>query len=507
MAIFIGIDLGTSSIKCAAIDEHGAQIAQAERTYDFDSPRESWLEIHPEKWWTFTSAALAEVVSRIDVSDLRAISLCGVMMMAVMLDDNGDIVRPTLSWLDQRVLPQVEWIKRNGFDKPMFEATGTALSPSQTVLPLLWVRENEPHNFARIHRVILSKDYLRYKLTGVICTDYTDASGTLLLDNRAGIWNTEIANLLGIPSHFLPDLALSAQQIGTVSAEAAAQLGIPAGVPVVAGSGDGVSTILGLGIINPGQMGITVGTAGVLMSTSPVFVADERCLLFQHPIPHQWYLVTATNTSGEAARWYANTLYADLDESQRYSRFMSDAQSSPAGSRGLLFMPFLAGSRSPYYNAQARAAFIGLGLQHKQGDLARAVMEGVAYEIKDCFEVHKERLLEQGMNINEVRISGGIVRNALWLQILADVLEVSLNVPQATELGVLGAAINAAVGVGYYANHEEAAANMVTIVNTIAPDANHHDTYREGFALYTEAYRSSLTLYQHLAAYASRFSE
>ncbi|MCL4251155.1 MAG: xylulokinase [Anaerolineae bacterium] len=508
MAVFIGIDLGTSSVKCAAIDDRGTQVAQAERTYDFDSPKAGWLEIHPDKWWKFTCAALAEVVSQIDANDVKALSVCGVMMMAVMLDEQGNPVRPTLSWLDQRVLPQLEWIKRNHYDEPMFAATGTALSPSQTVLPLLWVRENEPENFKRIRRVILSKDYLRYRLTGDIRTDFTDASATLLLDNRKGTWNLDVAELLGIPSAILPELAASAQPVGLITDAVAAEIGLPAGIPVVTGSGDGVSTILGLGIIRPGQVGITVGTAGVLMSTSPSFVADEqqRCLLFKHPIPDQWYLVTATNTSGEAARWYTNTVYGELDEAERYARFMSDAAASPPGARGVLFLPYLAGSRSPYYNAQARGSFFGLSLNHKLPDLARAVMEGVAYELKDCFEVHQENLVHEHTPVDEVRISGGIVRNPLWLQILADILELDLDVPQATELGVLGAAMNAAVGVRYYRDHAQAAAQMVTIVKTIHPDSRNHGVYAEGYALFKESYRSSLPLYRSLSEFVGRWS-
>jgi xylulokinase len=419
-----------------------------------------------------TQPRLAQVVRSVEVREIKGMSLCGVMMMAVMLDRKGSPVRPTISWLDQRVLPQLHRLKEGNFEQAIFEATGTALSPSQTLLPLLWVKENEPKVFSAIDRVTLSKDYVRFRLTGHIHTDLTDASGTLLLDNRTGVWNTKMADLLGLPERILPDLVRSAEVTGYLSDEAATDIGLPAGLklPVVAGAGDGVSAALGLDIVRPGQLGVTVGTAGVLMSASSAFVADDRrrCLVFQHPAPGLWYLVTATNTSGEAARWFSNAMYGDL-QTARYSRFIADANRSPPGSRGLVFLPYLAGSRSPYYDAWARGVFLGLDLQSGLPDMARSVMEGVAYELRDCFEVHRSVLATHSGGIADIRISGGIVRNPLWLQILADILHSPLRVPEAEELGVLGAAMNAAVGVGYYDSHEEAAQQMLAIRGKIEP--------------------------------------
>ena len=500
MALFIGVDLGSSSVKCAAVDHLGMVKAEAEGSYDFDCPRDGWLEVHPEKWWELTRTVLADTLRKIDAREIKCIGLCGVMMMAIMLDSNGRVIRPTISWLDQRTLPQMQRIKDDYFEQAIFEATGTAISPSQTLLPLLWVKENEPDNFDRIDKVLLSKDYIRFKLTGNIHTDLTDASGTLLLDNRTGAWNGEIAEALGLPLHFLPDLVSSAQVTGYLLDGVAGEIGLPAGLrlPVVAGAGDGVSTALGLGIVRPGQLGITVGTAGVLMSASPAFVADEkrRCLVFQHPAPGLWYLVTATNTSGEAVRWFSNAMYKDLIESKRYSRFIEDAGGSPPGSHGLVFLPYLAGSRSPHYDAQARGAFLGLDLQCGLPDLARSVMEGVAYELRDCLEVHREVLAGQKTKIEDVRISGGIVRNPLWLQILADILNAPLRVPRVAELGALGAAMNAAVGVGFYDNHEQAARQMVAISREVEPSPQNRAVYADGYDLFKSAYQTSSKIYR-----------
>lgn len=492
MALFIGIDLGSSSVKCAAVDDRGAIRAQAERSYDFDCPREGWLEVHPDRWWDLTRTVMRETIAQVDARQIQGISLCGVMMMAVMLDREGEIVRPTLSWLDQRVLPQLKWIRDRGFEQAIFATSGTALSPSQTILPLLWVKQNEPDNFARIAKVLLSKDYLRLKLTGNVHSDRTDASATLLLDNRTGTWSGAVADLLELPGHILPELVASTANTGYVSGAAASEIGLPPGarVPVVAGAGDGVSAALGLGIVAPGQLGITVGTAGVLMSASPVFVADEkrRCLLFQHPAPGLWYLVTATNTSGEAVRWFSNATYRHLPEPERYTRFIADASQSPAGSRGLVFLPYLAGSRSPHYDALVRGGFLGLSLHSDLPDMARAVMEGVAYELRDCFDVHREVLAAEGTPITEVLISGGIVRNPLWLQILADILDAPLGVPKATELGALGAAMNAAIGTGYYDNHQTAARHMLSIARTVAPNAQNQRVYAEGYGAFRAAF-------------------
>ncbi len=495
MALFIGIDLGSSSVKCAAVDHLGVVKAQAERSYDFDSPRDDWLEVDPERWWELTRAVLAETVRQFDASQLEAISLCGVMMMAVMLDRDGRAVRPTLSWLDQRTLPQLNRIKESPLEQAIFEATGTAISPSQTVLPLLWVKENEPENFRRIDKVMLPKDYIRFRLTGNIQTDLTDASGTLLLDCRTAEWNREIAEELGLPLHVLPDLVASSQMTGFVRDDVVREIGLPAGtrLPVIAGAGDGVSMALGLGVVRPGQLGITVGTAGVLTSASSAFVADEkrRCLLFQHPVPNHWCLVTATNTSGEAVRWFTGAMYRNLPESERYAQLMADSGESPPGSHGLVFLPYLAGSRSPHYDALARGAFLGLHLQCGLPDFARSVMEGVAYELRDCFEVHREVLASQGVAIEDVRISGGIVRNPLWLQILADILGTPLRVPRATELGALGAAMNAAVGVGYYDTHEQAAGAMLAIGSEIEPNPQNRGVYSEGYEAFKSGYVTS----------------
>jgi xylulokinase len=497
VALFIGVDLGSSSVKCAAVDHLGVTRAQAERSYEFDSPRDGWLEVHPERWWEITRAVMADTIRKIDAAEVRGIGLCGVMMMAVMLDRDRRVVRPTLSWLDQRVLPQLNWIRDNHFEPAIFAATGTALSPSQTVLPLLWVKENEPENFRRIDKVVLSKDYIRLRMTGNVHTDLTDASATLLLDNRTGAWNGRVADALGIPLSFLADPVSSTHVTGQLLDSVASEIGLSGGapVPVVAGAGDGVSAALGLGIIRPGQLGLTVGTAGVLMSASPAFVADDRrrCLLFKHPAPGLWYLVTATNTSGEAVRWFASAMYRDLDEPARYARLVADANASPPGSHGLTFLPYLAGSRSPHYDAEVRAGFLGLGLHSTLPDMARAVMEGVAYELRDCLDVHREVLSAQNTQIADVRISGGIVRNPLWLQIVADILDVPLRVPRATELGTLGAAMNAAIGTGYHDSHEQAAHEMVAIGKGVEPEPRNRIVYADGYERFKFGYRSAST--------------
>lgn len=495
MTLFIGLDLGSSSVKAAAVDEKGVIRAQAERAYTFDSPSEGRFEVHPERWWDLSKAVLADVIARVDPSRVRGVSLCGVMMMAVMLDRGRGVVRPTISWLDQRTLPQMRRIKRGGLEPALFEATGTALSPSQTAVALMWVKENEPDNFRRIDKVILAKDFLRLKLTGELHTDLTDASATLLLDNRTGTWNRSIIESLGLSHHNLTDVVASTRITGCVLEAVAAEIGLPSGqrVPVVAGAGDGVSTALGLGIVEPGQLGITVGTAGVLMSASPSFVADHkrRCLLFRHPSPDLWYLVTATNTSGESARWFSSRFYGRVDEPERYARFIGDAGDAPPGSRGVLFLPYLAGSRSPHYDERARGAFLGLNVQCGLPDLARAVMEGVAYELRDCYDVHREVLADEGSTLSDVRISGGIIRNSLWMQILADVLDIPLQVSSSSELGVSGAAMNAAVGVRYYATHAEAAGQMLSLVKTVAPLDQNRSLYKDGYERFRIAYSAS----------------
>jgi len=502
MSTLIGIDLGSSSVKCAAFDHSGQIKAHAEHSYLFSSPREGWLEIDPETWWDVTHAALKETISQLAGEPVDAIAVSGVMLMAVALDASGRAVRPTLSWLDRRVLPQFESIQKSGIAEELFAATGTAVAPSQTPYPLLWMMQEEPDRFKRIAKVVLPKDYLRYRLTGTMLTDVTDASGTLLLDSRTGQWNQGALERLGIPSSILPDVVASSAIAGRLLPEVAATLNLPAGVPVIAGSGDGVSTMLGLGIVRPGQLGITVGTAGVLMSASDRFLVDERgrCLVFRHPIPGQYFLVTATNTSGEAIRWFSNMLQSSLPETERYARLNAAAAASPPGSRGVVFLPYLAGSRSPHYNPSAKACFLGLDLMHEFSDLARAAMEGVCFEIRDCLDVHREVLGSEHFTIDEVLVSGGIVRSPLWLQILADATGTTLSVPVATELGALGAAINAAVGIGIYPDYLTATATMVRIANRIVPNEGSRHAYDHAYYLYRESYRALMPVFPGFSA-------
>lgn len=486
MPVFIGIDLGSSSVKAVAFDDTGKVVAQGERRYEFDSPRDGWLEVHPERWWQLTSEVTRELVARLpNPRDVRGIGVSGIMLMPVLLDQYGEVIRPTISWLDLRVLPQLAWLEQSGLAAEMLRTTGTAIAHSQTPLPLLWVKDREPENFQRIAAILFSKDYLRFRLTGRLRTDWTDASASMLYDRTTGSWNVSLVEALGLHVEWLPEILASSDVAGELGGDVAATLGLEPGIPVIVGSGDGCSTMLGLGILRPGQLGLTVGTAGVLMSASDGFVADARgrCMSFHHPERDMWYLATATNTSGEAIRWFRNRFgyggFAELN---------AEAAASPPGADGVLFLPHLAGARSPHYDPSARGAFVGLALRHGRGDLARAVMEGVAYELRECLDVHREVLALGHAQITEVYVSGGAVKSPLWLQIIADVLRVPLHVPEATELGALGAAMSAAVGTGRFSNYATASLAMLRRGGCVDPQEATWNTYEVSYGTYRETY-------------------
>ena len=497
--LFLGIDIGTSSVKSGIFDEEGHLQSKSMRDYQFTNPRDNWLEIEPEKWWDLSVETIQEVIEKgkINPGDIAGISMCGIAHTPVMLDRESNAVRPTISWLDTRDLAQLQRLEQDETSEFILERTGNRIAGCHTLPQLLWVKEEEPDNFKRIRKIILSKDYVGYRLTGALSTDLNNASATLLFNNKELCWDDDICKLFHIPKDILPPVVKSSDVIGKVTGEAAQITGLKEGTPVVSGAGDASIAILGLGIVESGQTAVIAGTAGVIMSSWKRYIYDNRgrCFTLVHPAGEMWTLATATNTACTSLDWFQSIL--DITGTVNYDIFNKAAGESEPGAKGIIFHPFLAGERTPHWNPHARSTFFGCQLSHKRGDFIRAVMEGVALSLYDCFLIHRDISGITETPINEIRLAGGILNSPIWKRILADILGKAIEIPEEKELGILGCAINAAVGVGLYKSYEEAIKNMVRLREEITPDMElHNGIYAKQFALYRRLYERLAPLYE-----------
>ena len=497
--LFLGIDIGTSSVKSGIFDSGGQFRCRAVRSYRFTNPERDWLEIEPDRWWDLSVETIQELLDKSDIApaDIAGVSMCGIAHTPVMLDSNNNVVRPTISWLDTRNSAQLQRLEQDEMREFILKRTGNRVAGCHTLPQLLWVKEAEPDNFNRISKIILPKDYIGYRLTGALSTDLNNASATLLYNNGDLTWDDEICKDFEIPGSILPPVLKSSEVMGKISREASRITGLSEGTPVISGAGDASTAILGLGIADSGQVAVIAGTAGVIMSGWNRYIYDSRgrCFSLVHPAGDMWLLATATNTACSSLDWFRNIL--DTTGSVDYDILSESANESAPGSGGIIFHPYLAGERSPYWNTRARSIFFGGQLSHKRGDFIRAVMEGVAFSLNDCFMIHREISGITETDIGEIRLAGGILNSPVWKKILADILGKSIQIPEEKELGILGCAINAAVGVGLYKSYEEAIDKMVRFGEEITADMGvHNEVYKRQFELYRKIYEQLEPLYE-----------
>ena len=509
MKCFLGIDIGTTGTKALLLAETGGIVAQATSTYPLLTPKANWAEQNPEDWWQAAISSVRECLTRADRSfdaniEVQAIGLTGQMHSTVFLNSDGTVLRPAILWCDQRTASQCrEIIDTVGFDQLILRTSNTAL-PGFTAPKILWLRENEPEIYDRDASILLAKDYIRYRLSGNFATDVSDASGTLLLDVAERRWAESIIEALNIPRTWLPDCFESTDITGYVTTEAAGKLGLPEGIPVVAGGGDQAAGAVGNGVVHTGSASCVLGTSGAVFWHSDAHIHDEhgRLHAFCHAVPGKWHLMGVTLAAGGSLRWFRDTLcQPEIDEAAKqgidpYDVIIEQAFSVPPGSEGLLFLPYLAGERTPHTDANARGAFIGLSLRHNKAHMARAVIEGITMSLKDCFELGKEL----SINPNQVQISGGGARSSLWRQMIADTLGVEVVHTQVDEGPAYGAAILAAVGTGRFRSVEEACREMVTISEIHQPNPLNGEIYHNIYGLYKPLYG---TLKEHFARSAS----
>jgi xylulokinase len=504
--MLLGIDVSTTGAKALAIDERGEVIASATEEYPLDTPRPLWSEQNPEDWWQGAQRAIRAVLAAPGVSAdaISGIGLTGQMHGLVLLDNEGRVLRPAILWNDQRTGPQCAEITAwaGGLGK-LLELTGNAVLPGFTAPKIVWVRENEPDVYERVAHVLLPKDYIRYRLTGEFATEVSDASGTSLFDVGNRRWSAEMAGLLGVPMAWLPRCTESDVVSGQISASAAAATGLRAGTPVVGGGGDQAAQAVGSGIVRPGIISVTSGTSGVVFAHQERYAAEPqgRLHVFCHAAPGAWHAMGVMLSAGGAFRWFRDAL-GSLEKlaametgADPYDLLTQAAARVEPGAEGLLFLPYLTGERCPYPDPNARGAFVGLTLRHSKRHMARAVLEGVSFGLRDSLELIKGL----GVPIEQVRASGGGARSPLWRQIQADVFGAELVLINVTEGAAFGAALLAGVGAGVYRDVREAVDACVRVVSSTRPQTEAAAAYEKLYPAYRGLYGALKPTFDALA--------
>lgn len=482
---FLGIDTSTTSSKALLIDERGEVIAVASSPHTLQTPRPLWSEQSPHEWWGAVSASIRSVLERAGVGGERigAVGLTGQMHGLVLLDQAGEVLRPAILWNDQRTQSQCDEIHQRIGRRRFIQITGNVALTGFTAPKILWVKENEPEVFAKAKHVLLPKDYIRYCLTNEYAMDKADGAGTVLFDLKSRDWSPEVLDVLGIDPSWMPRTFEGPEFTGQVTGEAASLTGLKAGTPVAAGGGDQAAQAVGVGAVEPGIVGLTVGTSGVVFATTPsaLIEPDGRLHAFCHAVPGLWHFMGVMLSAAGSLQWYRDSLAPGMS----FDDLLKEAESVSAGSDGLQFLPYLSGERTPYPDPLARGAFIGLTLRHGRAHMTRALLEGVSFGLKDSFTLIQNAGLGA---ITQVRASGGGTKGALWRQILASVLEAELVTVNTTEGAAYGAALLAGVGAGVWPDVFAACKACVKITGSTMPDPLQVDVYQKSYSLYRELY-------------------
>jgi len=497
MACLLGLDLGTTGAKAILIDEDGKVISKALVEYPLIVPKPGWSEQDAASWWKASAEAIKKTMdsANVEAGSVAGVGLTGQMHGLVPLDGAGNVLRNPILWNDQRTADQCEWITaRLGGEGDAIRLTSNPILPGFTAPKLIWIRQNEPRIFSKIRKILLPKDYIRFKLTGAYATEVSDASGTSLFDVRRRRWSDEVLEKLDIPRDLLPDAHESTVVSGEISREVAGLTGLKAGTPVVGGGGDQSAGAVGNGIVKPGVISATIGTSGVVFAhTDDVKVDPEgRLHTFCHAVPGKWHVMGVMLSAGGSMRWFRDKLGSPETEMAKahgmdpYDLLTEAASKVPCGSEGLLFLPYLTGERTPHKDPNARGVFFGLSLRTDKAHMVRAVMEGVAFGMRDSLEIMKG----MGLSITQVRASGGGARSELWQQIQADIYGVELYRMEAEEGPAFGAALIAGVGAGVYPSIQEACDRTVKTTGLVKPNTENVATYDKYYSLYRELYRS-----------------
>jgi xylulokinase len=484
MPYLLGLDVSTTGAKAIIIADDGRVVATHTTPQPISNPRPLWSEQNPSDWWDGIVQSIRAVLaeSKLTGADIAAVGPAGQMHGLVLMDERGEVLRPAILWNDQRTQAQCDAMtEKIGFSR-LIQLTGNRALTGFTAPKILWVRDNEPEVFAKAAHMLLPKDYIRYKLTGEYAMDVAEASGTSLLDVANRQWSKEVIDALEIPESWLPRLVEGPEISGEVSAEAAAITGLRAGTPVVGGGGDQAAGAVGVGVVKPGVISLVVGTSGVVFTPLPgySYEPEGRLHAFCHDVPGMWHFMGVTLSAAGSLQWFHDALAHD----ESFDDLVAPAADIPPGSDGLIFLPYLSGERTPHPDPLARGAFVGLTVRHTRAHMVRAVLEGVAFSLKDCFGLMEGAGLPDEL---EVRVSGGGAKSRLWRQILADVIGAPLVTTNSTEGAGYGGALLAAVGAGLYPDVPSACAAAIKTGDAVEPTAP-RGTYDHAYALYRGLY-------------------
>ncbi len=482
MAYVVGIDASTTATKAVLVDEAGTVVGIGSSAYGYDIPQPGWTEQSAELWWDGAVVAIREVLASTGVAgeEVAAVGLTGQMHGLVLLDDADRVLRPAILWNDQRTARACDEIREAVGPERLIAITGNTALTGFTAPKLVWVRDHEPEVWSRVAHVLLPKDYVRLRLTGEHALDKADGAGTLLFDLEDRAWSPDVLDALRIDGRWLPPTFEGPEVTGDVTAAAAEATGLRAGTPVVAGGGDQSANAVGVGAVEPGVVALSLGTSGVVFATTERALRDPagQVHAFCHAVPDRWHLMTVMLSAAGSLRWFRDTLAPGED----FGALVGSATEATAAFDGLFFLPYLTGERSPHPDPQARGAFVGLSITHDRAHLTRAVLEGVAFGLRDGLD----QMTATGMPAPaQIRASGGGTASPLWRQILADVLDAELATVSTTEGAAFGAALLGAVGAGWHPTVEAAAATFVRVSPAASPGldsaryAEAHATYRE----------------------------
>jgi len=495
MKLFLGLDVSTTGAKALLIDERGGVVSSATSPLTLSAPHPLWSEQDPRDWWSGISCSIREALKQAGMpgSAVIAIGLTGQMHGLVLLDERGEVLRPAILWNDQRTGTQCDEIRSRLGKEHLIQITGNDALTGFTAPKILWVKQNEPEIYARARHILLPKDYIRYRLTGDYAMDKADGSGTILFDLKIRNWSPEVLTALEIPANWLPPTYEGPEVTGFISALAAAETGLVQGTIVVGGSGDCAAQAVGVGAVLQGIISLTLGTSGVVFASteSPLIESEGRLHAFCHAVPNRWHFMGVMLSAAGSLQWYRDNLAPGVN----FDDLVNEASGIKAGSEGLFFLPYLTGERTPYPDPLVRAAWVGLTVRHTRAHMTRAVLEGVAFGIKDSFRL----ILQAGLgSIEQVRISGGGARSTLWRQILADVLGVELVTVNTTEGAAFGAALLAGVGAGFYENVPAACETTIQITGHTNPSQATR-AYQEYYPHYCAMYPALAPEYKAMA--------
>ncbi len=487
--LYVGIDLGTSAVKLLLMDEKGTIQKIVSKEYPLFFPHPGWSEQNPEDWYAQTMAGLKELLAEADKSQVAGISFGGQMHGLVILDEEDHVIRPAILWNDGRTYEECDYLNQVIGKEKLSAYTANISFTGFTAPKILWVKNKEPENFAKIKKIMLPKDYIAYKLTGVHCTDVSDASGMLIFDVKNRCWSKEMCEICGVKEEQLAKVYESYEAVGTVLPEIAGELGIGNGVKVAAGAGDNAAAAVGTGTVGDGMCNISLGTSGTVFISSKNFGVDKFNALhsFAHADGH-YHLMGCMLSAASCNKWWMDDIIGTKEYAQEQQEI------SKLGENKVFFLPYLMGERSPHNNPNARGTFIGMTMDTTRADLTQAVLEGVAFALRDSFEVAKEL----GIKIERTKICGGGAKSPLWKKIIANVLNIKVDVLESEEGPSMGGAMLAAVACGEYGSVEEIAEKLVKVVDTVEPIPKLAEKYEARYQQFRKIYPACKELFNDL---------